>query len=134
MEITERSSKYKKINVLIVEDNVDVQKLITLHLKYFGCNVFLQKFSENFSLEELQIYQMILISVLPDKSGIKLLMHIHREINDCNFFVKAKFFAYTACGKEMAETCRDCGFDDVLEAPASLKYYQMLLEKFYPKS
>jgi hypothetical protein len=59
-----------------------------------------------------------------------LLMKIHKKMNECSVRLKAKFVAYTSCGKAMAGMCKNCGFDDVLEAPALIKDYQILLKRF----
>jgi hypothetical protein len=59
-------------------------------------------------------------------------MKIQKKMIECGVHRKAKFVAYTACGKAMVGKCMNCGFDDVLEAPVKLKDYKVLLERFYP--
>ncbi|MBA3705897.1 MAG: response regulator [Bacteroidetes bacterium] len=124
------NKKYTGINVLVIENDLDVLKLIMLRLKKFGCNVFSRKSGKQFLVEEFLHYQIILVSVLPDRAGIEFLINVKQAMIKCGFSKKQKFIAYTACGKKIISECIESGFDAVLEVPASLKDYEDLFEKF----
>jgi CheY-like chemotaxis protein len=127
----EKSIKYSNISVLVIENDSMARKLIKLHLENLGCKVFEAEFTNYFSIQELQGYKMVLISVTQDKEGIRLLKNIQKKMLESNVKRKAKYVAYTECDKAIAGECMNYGFDAVLEATASLEDYKNLLSALF---
>ena len=121
------SNPFKKVRILLVEDNPSIQYLYRAMLSALDCQVdFASNATEAFCMAD-NVYDLVFLDIgLPDKSGIEVAIELRRrEIHKAT-----RLIAVTAFTKELIQNeCDAAGIELILTKPVHKKDIEALVEQ-----
>ncbi len=119
----------RTLNVLLVEDELLIQKFTQATLSEFGCQVALASNGQEALDKALNTFDLIFMDVgLPDMSGLDVTRKIRAE-RPAN--KNTQIIALTAhVSEDDKQRCLDAGFDSFLTKPTSYSDFHRILSDF----
>lgn len=127
---TTASYAAKKPIVLLVEDNVLIQKINRFYLLSLGCEVLLASSGSEAMKMADETFDLVVLDIgLPDVSGIEVAKHFRCSSNHAN----TPIIALTALSRDIIAPCYDVGMNEVVQKPLPIDEMYTILHEYLPK-
>ena len=114
--------------ILVIEDNVAIQKGTEGALHWFGCKVDIVSCGYEALEKNILNYDLILLDMgLPDISGIEVCKKIRSRYRNLSI---PPIIAYSAGVKTTTQECHDAGINECVTKPLLLDGFASLLKRY----
>lgn len=119
----------RKPTILLVEDNVLIQKINRFYLLSLGCEVILANSGQEAIDLTHEKFDLVVLDIgLPDISGIEVAKHFRCSA----YHAETPIIALTALSRDIIEPCFEVGMNEVVQKPLPIDEMYSLLYEYLP--